>query len=272
MDHPKVSIITVVFNSASTLQDCIDSVAGQDYPNREHLLIDGGSSDGTIDVIRANEGRIAAWISEPDHGIYDALNKGIRMATGDVIGILNADDAYVGFDVLSTVMRAIHEGQLDSVYGDVDYVDAKRLDRVVRAWRSGPFEKGMFFRGRFPAHPSFFVRKAVYERLGGFDVNLRLAADFELMLRFLERWGISTRYIPRSLVRMRMGGASNRSLKNIIRSVSECKKAFPHNGFRTPLWFVPGTLWFRLGHLWGKGRDARPAETAGNGGEQGGST
>jgi len=252
MEPSKVSIITVVFNSAGTLKDCIDSVAAQDYPFVEHILVDGGSKDGTVDIIRANETRVARWISEPDHGIYDAMNKGIRMASGDIIGILNADDFYPSPGVISTIVQTMQDKGVDSCYGDIDYVDAKALDQTVRAWRSGPFKKGMFFRGRFPAHPSFYVKRKVYDLLGLFNTDLHLAADFELMLRFLEKNAISTCYIPQVLVKMRAGGASNKTLSCMTKSLAECREAFRLNGFKVPMLFVPGTLFFRMWHIRGR--------------------
>ena len=249
---PKVSIITVMFNSAVTVKDCIDSVAMQDYPFVEHILVDGGSKDGTIDIIRANETRIARWISEPDQGIYDALNKGILMSSGEIVGILNADDFYPDPDVISTIVQAMRDRVMDSCYGDIDYVDSKHVEKTVRAWRSGPFEKGMFFKGRFPAHPTFFVKRAIYDRLGLYTIGLRLAADFELMLRFLERHAISTCYIPRVLVKMRTRGSSNRALSGMVRSLAECREAFRLNGFKAPMLFVPKTLLFRMLHIRGR--------------------
>ena len=226
----KLSIITVCYNSAATIRDAVDSVLAQEGIGLEYIVIDGGSTDGTLDVLRSYGERIARLVSEPDEGIYDAMNKGVSLATGDVVGILNSDDYYADSEVLSTVAAAFEDSDVDCVFGDLDYVDAEDTSRVVRAWRSKPYEPGAFHRGWHPAHPSFFVRRSVYERVGMFDTNLKIAADYEFMLRVLEREQLSSVYLPEVIVKMRMGGASNASVLNVAKANLQCWKAWRQNG------------------------------------------
>ena len=226
----KLSIITVCYNSAATIRDAVDSVLAQEGIGLEYIVIDGGSTDGTLDVLRSYGERIARLVSEPDEGIYDAMNKGVSLATGDVVGILNSDDYYADSEVLSAVAAAFEDSDVDCVFGDLDYVDAEETNRVVRAWRSKPYEPGAFHRGWHPAHPSFFVRRSVYERVGMFDTNLKIAADYEFMLRVLEREQLSSVYLPEVIVKMRMGGASNASVLNVAKANLQCWKAWRQNG------------------------------------------
>ena len=226
----KLSIITVCYNSAATIRDAVDSVLAQEGIGLEYIVIDGGSTDGTLDVLRSYGERIARLVSEPDEGIYDAMNKGVSLATGDVVGILNSDDYYADSEVLSAVAAAFEDSDVDCVFGDLDYVDAEETNRVVRAWRSKPYEPGAFRRGWHPAHPSFFVRHSVYERFGLFDTNLKIAADYEFMLRVLEREQLSSVYLPEVIVKMRMGGASNASVLNVAKANLQCWKAWRQNG------------------------------------------
>ena len=324
----KISIITAVFNNAQHIGSCLESVRSQTWPGIEHIIIDGGSTDGTLEVIKTGNGSevigkrkntaegsevigltnevrgnrqevigsnhqspithdlspVTRLISEPDNGIYDALNKGIRLATGDVIGFLHADDIYADETVIEKMAKAMAENNADSCYGDLEYVkdngnrsggtdkEVKRSrgqeDRLtslqadkltgekdkrirgqessdrstqnselithnfktVRYWKSGPFEKGLFKKGWMPPHPTFFVRREVYRRLGAFDTGFRIAADYELMLRFLWKNDISTRYIPEVLIKMRTGGASNGSLRNILKKSAEDYRAMRMHG------------------------------------------
>lgn len=224
----KVSIITVVLNNAEYIEACIQSVINQDYENIEYIVIDGGSTDGTIEIIKKYEDKINVWISEPDDGIYDAMNKGIKLASGDIIGFLNADDVYFADNVLKNVASAMHDPGMDACYSDLIYVDREDLNKIVRYWRSCQFEPGLFKKGWVPAHPTFFARKSIYDRYDCFDLYYKLAADYELMARFLEHHRIRAIYIPEIFVKMRIGGASNKSLLNIIRQNREifhaCKK------------------------------------------------
>lgn len=224
----KISIITVCYNSGTTISDTIKSVASQKYSNKEHIVVDGASKDVTMDIVRASPS-VTYFTSEPDGGIYDAMNKGITMASGDIIGTLNADDFYVDDNVLIDVARVFADPEVDACYADLVYVDQSDTSRVLRYWKSKPFRSGLFSHGWMPAHPTFFVRKHLYEELGGFDLNYKLQSDFELTMRFLEIYRINAVYIPRIMVKMRMGGASNKSIHNIIKGNIEAYRACKKN-------------------------------------------
>jgi len=227
----KISVITVTYNSAATIVDTVQSVLGQTHPDVEYLLIDGGSTDATLAKLEPYSERLAALVSEPDEGMYDAMNKGIARATGEVVAILNSDDVYADADVLARVAACFEESGADSVYGNLHYVSPD-LRRVVRDWIAGPNSPGQFRRGWHPPHPSFFVRRAVYASLGGFRTELRIAADYEFMLRVLAKEARSVAYLPWVCVKMRTGGASNRSVANIVRANHECYRAWRMNGYR----------------------------------------
>ena len=232
----KISLITPTFNSAATLRDTLDSVAQQDHPHIEHLLIDGGSTDATLQIAAGYPG-ISRIVSESDRGLYDAMNKGLRLATGEVIGILNSDDFYAHPQVLSRVAAQLLQTGAEALYGDLQYVDALDTTRVVRHWTAGTFDPAAFYRGWMPPHPTFFVRRSVYERLGLFNTALRYSADYELMLRFLFRHRIPVCYLPEVLVRMRTGGASNASLGNRLRANREDRQAWRLNDL-TPRFYT----------------------------------
>lgn len=220
IDRPKISVITAVYNSVGTIADCIASVQSQSYIP-EYIIVDGGSTDGTVDVIKKHESMITKWVSEKDFGIYDALNKGLRMATGDLIGFLHADDLYMCDTTLQTVADCFMGYRVDSCYGDLLYVDRCDSGKVIRHWKSREFATCLLSQGWMPPHPTFFARREIYERFGMFDSSFKIAADYELMMRFLGKHGITTCYIPEVLVKMRVGGASNRSIRNIVRKSSE---------------------------------------------------
>ncbi|HTR30462.1 MAG TPA: glycosyltransferase family 2 protein [Puia sp.] len=232
----KISVITATYNSVATVRDTLVSIRQQDHPDIEHIIVDGRSTDGTLEVV-AGFPHIARIISEKDKGIYDAMNKGIGMATGEVIGILNSDDVYIDATVLSTVAKAFANPQVMTVYADLQYVDPENLDRVQRTWITGRFRKNSFYYGWMPPHPTFFVRREVYERIGLFNTDLRSAADYELMLRVLLRYDISTYYIPRVIVKMRAGGVSNATLLNRLRANREDRLAWKLNGLK-PYFFT----------------------------------
>jgi glycosyltransferase involved in cell wall biosynthesis len=238
------SIVTVVRNGASTVADAIESVAAQRHPNVAHLVIDGASTDGTLAVIDRYRSRLALVVSEPDRGIYDAMNKGLRASTGDVVGFLNADDMYADENVLTDVAACFDDPAVDAVYGDLVYVDPADPSRIVRYWRSGEYRHGMFRAGWMPAHPTFFARRSVYERYGGFDLSYRLQSDFDLTMRLMEVHRIRCQYMPRVLTRMRTGGATNNSVLNVIRGNLEAYRACRTHatGIVTPLFLVRKVL------------------------------
>jgi glycosyltransferase involved in cell wall biosynthesis len=229
---PLLTVVTAVFNGAPTIEHTILSVGEQTYNNIEHIIIDGGSADGTQDILRKYDHIIDYWVSEKDAGIYDAMNKGIALASGEVVGFLNADDFYASEDVLSKVAAVFSDPDVDACYADLCYVQQENIASVVRYWRSSPFRPRAFEKGWCPPHPTFFVRREIYERLGGFDLSYRIAADVELMMRFLEKHAIRAHYIPEVLVKMRMGGTTNRNLSNIILQNREILRALKLHGLR----------------------------------------
>ena len=225
----KISIITATWNCADTLADCLASVAGQSYPDREHLVIDGASTDGARAILEAHRAQLAVLISEPDRGIYDALNKGIARASGEVVGLLHADDLYADTDVLARIAAAFADPAVDAVYGDLMYVSQADTDRVIRYWRAGAYRPARLHWGWMPPHPTLYLRRALYERHGVFDRRYRIAADYDLMLRVLSRLTGRVVYLPQVLVRMRLGGTSNRSLRQILRKSREDYRALRTN-------------------------------------------
>lgn len=238
----KVSIITPTFNSAKTLSDTLESVKSQSFENIEHIIIDGLSKDTTVELIKTEAhasvpaGRQVKWISEADNGIYDAMNKGINMATGDVIGILNSDDFYTNPMVIKTVVTVFETKDCDAVYGDLVYVNAKDKHKVVRTWNAGEYEASKFRFGWMPPHPAFFVKRHVYEEHGLYDTSLRTSADYELMLRFLYRHKIPVAYLPQCLVCMRTGGHSNASIRQRLRANKEDRISWKKNGLSVPFY------------------------------------
>lgn len=226
----KISVVTAVFNRVDTIADALASVRAQRWPAVEHIVIDGGSTDGTLDVLRRHRADLAVLVSEPDQGLYDALNKGLKRATGDVVGFLHADDVYESPDVLARVAAAFADPDVGAVYGDLVYTRKDDASRVVRYWHAGAFERGQLERGWMPPHPTFYARREVYERLGAFDTRLRISADYESMLRLLGAGGVRPAYVPQVLVRMRLGGASNASLRALWRKSSEDVSALRWNG------------------------------------------
>jgi glycosyltransferase involved in cell wall biosynthesis len=224
----KISVITVAFNSAKTIVDTLMSVATQTHPDIEHLIIDGASSDDTVEIVRMHARTQTRLISESDRGIYDAMNKGIALASGEVIGFLNSDDFYANASVLAKIADAFQDSAVDACYGDLVYVNQDN-SRVVRYWKSKPFKKGDFAKGWCPAHPTFFIRKSTLQRFGLFDLSFKLAADFEFMLRYLESGAIKAVYIPHVLVFMRLGGVSNQSYRNVWKQNKEIFMALQKN-------------------------------------------
>ena len=238
----KISIITATWNSAATVENAILSVASQRYPDLEHIIGDGNSSDETLPIVFRHEDKIAKLISEPDHGIYDAMNKGIALSDGEIVGILNSDDFYANADVLKKVAQVFKEKGVDTCYGNLIYVHPVNVQRVIRYWRAGEHRSRSFYQGWMPPHPTFFVRRSVYEQYGCFNPDLGTAADYELTIRFLLKYKVSTAYIPEVLVHMRAGGASNASLKSRLKTIRMASLSWKVNDLKPRPW----TLTFRL--------------------------
>lgn len=211
----KITIITVCYNSAKTIEQTIQSVLNQHYPNLEYIIIDGASTDGTQNIVKKYADKITLFKSEPDKGIYDAMNKGLTLATGDIVGLLNADDLYAHAHVLAKV-NTTFERDIDACYGDLIYFPENDQSKVLRYWKSNEFKAGLFAKGWCPPHPTFFVKRTIYAQQGLFNTTYRMGNDVELMMRFLEKAKIKSAYIPQVLVHMRAGGVSNRGFKNIL--------------------------------------------------------
>lgn len=232
----KISIITAVFNRADSIADALRSVQAQRWHNVQHVVVDGASTDGTLQVLQAcldpptRVGYQALWASEPDRGIYDALNKGLARATGDVIGLMHSDDFFADNEVLASVAAAFANTAVDAVYGDLDYVAKADTQRIIRRWRSGDYTPAKLAHGWMPPHPTLFLRRSVIERWGGFDTSFRIAADYDAILRYFGQGKIRPVYIPRVLVKMRLGGESNRSLGRIWLKTREDYTALRKNG------------------------------------------
>ncbi|MFT3738834.1 MAG: glycosyltransferase family 2 protein [Breznakibacter sp.] len=224
-----ISIITVTYNSAHTLSAAIESVLGQTYPHIEYIVVDGASKDGTVELVRSYGTRIANHVSEPDNGIYHAMNKGISMATGDYVGFLHADDLLASPLVVEKMVGRIEKSQCDALYGDLEYVSKNNPDNVVRYWKSCDFSPALLKNGWMPPHPTVYIRKEIYKEIGGFNESFRIAADYDFILRLFSRYGNHTAYLDQTIVKMRVGGASNRSIANIIKKSQEDYKAMRNN-------------------------------------------
>ena len=231
----KVSIITASYNSAETIGDTINSVLEQDYDDVEYIIVDGSSSDQTLNIVRNFGDRISHIISEPDGGMYDAMNKGISKATGEIVGILNSDDFYAHSSVISSVVKAFKREQVDSVFGDLVYVKPHNLSRIVRYYSSASFEPSLFSKGWMPAHPTFFVKRSAYLEYGLFQTDYEIAADYELLTRFLAKHQLSYKYLPEVMVKMRTGGASTISFKSNWILNKEIVRACSENDIKTSL-------------------------------------
>jgi glycosyltransferase len=234
-----ISVITAVFNRVDTIAQALASVQRQTWKQVGHIVIDGASTDGTLQVIEAQRDRLAVLVSERDGGIYDALNKGFALASGDVVGLMHSDDFYADEQVLEWVALAFADPAVDGVYGDLDYVAKADPARIIRRWRSGTYQRSRLAHGWMPPHPTLFLRRSVIEQWGGFDTTFRIAADYDAMLRYMVRGNIRLAYIPKVLVKMRVGGESNRSLSRIFRKTREDYTALRRNevgGLGALLW------------------------------------
>lgn len=251
----KISIITAAFNSGATLRDTMESVLRQSYPNYEHIIVDGNSKDNTLVLLKEFEPRYKGklkWISEPDKGIYDAMNKGIATASGNIIGILNSDDFYSEDGVLSKVVIAFNDEKLDAVYGDIHFVNDDNLKHCVRYYSSRSFVRWHMLFGIQPAHPSFYCRKSIYEKYGKFDTTFPIAADFEHLLRLIYIYRISTSYLPFDFVTMRTGGASTAGFRSHIRILRDHYRAYRKHGLviaQLMDWMRYPVKLFRIFHL-----------------------
>jgi len=232
----KVSIITVCYNSQATIEKTIQSVISQTYKDIEYIIVDGNSADNTKDIINRYSGKISIFISEPDEGLYYAMNKGINLATGDVVGILNSDDFYVDESVIEKVVNCFTPAT-DAVYGDIMYVDRSNVSEVKRYWRSGSFSLQKMKFGWMPPHPGFFVRRSAYKQHGVFNTSFVASADYELMFRLIYKHHIRLAYLPQVLVKMRDGGLSNTSFAQRLKANREDSMAWKINGFRIPFFF-----------------------------------
>lgn len=226
----KVSIITVTYNCKSVILDCINSVIAQNHKNIEHIIVDGASDDGTVTLLNSKRKHFSFYISEKDKGIYDAMNKGIKNSSGEIIGFLNSDDFYANNEVISKVVSEFEkESNLQACYSDLIYVNKKFTSKIVRYFKSCEFRHGLFSKGWCPPHPTFFVKKSIYESYGYFDLNYNIASDIDLMMRFLEIHKIQSKYVPEVWVKMRMGGTTNKSLKNILKQNFEILNSLKKN-------------------------------------------
>ncbi|WP_162926601.1 glycosyltransferase family 2 protein [Pedobacter chitinilyticus] len=231
----KITIITVVYNGEQHIADCIESVLAQSYPDIEYILIDGNSTDGTYHIAQQYKDQLSILLSEPDQGMYDALNKGIALATGEVIGILNADDMLANNTVIAEVAKKFEEAKVDALYGDLNYVAPDNISRILRKWRSSKAKPADLALGWMPAHPTLYIRSELFKRLGGYQLNYGSAADYELMLRFLYKHRISSVHLPMLMVNMRNGGMSNQSLKHRYAAMQNDYAALRHNQIPLPL-------------------------------------
>lgn len=229
----KLSIVSVVLNNKDVIEENLKSIHGQTFKDLQHIVIDGGSTDGTAEYLKGNHGFSIKLVSELDDGIYDAMNKGLKIASGEIVGFLNSDDVYASDNILEKIVAIFDKSKTDSVYGDLEYVN-HTLRKTVRNWKSGEYIAGKMQLGWMPPHPTFFVRKSVYEEYGYFDTGYEISADYELMLRFLEKYKISTYYLPEVFVKMRTGGRSYKT-GNYLKKYREDLRAMNKNNIRNPL-------------------------------------
>ena len=247
----KISVITAVRNSVNTIEETLKSVAQQTHKDTEHIIIDGASTDGTVKAIARHRNGLSFFLSEPDAGVYHAMNKGLTAATGDVVGFLNAGDVFASSEVLARVAEVLGAEHVDACYANLVYVAPRNTDRVLRYWQSQDYRSGLFEAGWMPAHPTFYIKRRVYEKYGAFDTQYRYQADFELALRFMRVHGINTVYVPEVWVRFRWGGLSTSSLLTVIKGNLEGYRACRAHGLRIPPWFAIKKILSRLPQFFG---------------------
>lgn len=252
MSNLKISIITVVWNNKDTIKDAIESVLTQTYKDIEYIIVDGASSDGTVEVVQSYGDKITKFVSEPDNGLYDAMNKGINLATGDVVGILNSDDFYVDKYVIEKVVKIFEEKKVDSLFADLVYVKPDALHKTVRHYDSGHFSPEKFAYGWMPAHPTFFVKRSAYEKYGLFKTDYKIAADYELLVRFLYKHKLTYFYLQEVIIKMRMGGMSTSGLKSNWILNQEIIRACKENGIKTNIFKVLSKYPKKVLGLWSK--------------------
>jgi glycosyltransferase involved in cell wall biosynthesis len=247
----KISIITPTYNSSATIAMCLQSVNMQTFPDIEHIIIDGASRDNTINIIHLNQGRVNKIISEPDHGMYDAMNKGIKIATGDIVGILNADDFFSDIYVLEKIVTVFQNETIDALYGDVRFVDPSNTDKIVRYYSSKKFTPSKFRFGFMPAHPSFYARRELFQEYGYYKEDYQIAADFELLIRFLYTNKLKSRYLEIPFVSMRTGGISNKSIWSRFILNKEILRACKENGINTNFINIYSKYFIKVFELFG---------------------
>lgn len=245
----KISLITATYNSGKTISDCMESVLSQHYDNYEYLIIDGGSTDNTVELIKQYEEKFHGhmrWVSERDKGIYDAMNKGIGMATGDVVGLLNSDDYFTSTDIFETIAENFDLSVCDAIYGDIHFIHAGAPDKCVRYYSSKHFRPCWLRFGFMPAHPSFYCRRSVFERYGLYRLDYKIGADYEIMVRLLKKHRIRTRYIQKDFVTMRTGGASTKNIRSRMILIKEDVKACRDNGVYTNSFFISLKFFYKI--------------------------
>lgn len=230
----KISIITITYNSAATLATTLESVAAQDYQDIEHIIVDGLSKDNTMEIVKQFP-HVSKWVSEKDKGLYDALNKGIQMATGDVVGLIHSDDFLASKDAVSKIVKAFQEHNTDSIIGDISFVNPDNLKKVVRHYSSKNWKPSKFAKGYMPAHPAFYCKRDLFEKYGYYKMGYKIAADYELLIRFLYTHNVSYKYIPETIVFMRTGGTSNENFKSRYILNQEIVRACKENGINTSM-------------------------------------
>jgi len=250
--NPRITVITVSYNSCKTISDTINSVLTQSYLNIEYIIIDGGSTDGTVELIQSYSNNISKFISEPDKGIYDAINKGIRLSTGDIVGILNSDDFFCNTKVITNVAEAFQKNDIEAVYGDVQYVNPKNILKVVRYYSSKLFWSDKFRFGFMPAHPSFYVKRELFDKFGYYKTDYKIAADYELLIRFLYINKVKYKYLELPFVSMRTGGVSNSSFRSNYLLNREIARACKENGIKTNFFFIYSKYFYKIFEFSGK--------------------